>query len=209
MKYIILFTLFILSISTLCAIDNTEIKERYTKSYNYEKMEQYAEAIKVLVPIYEEYQNTYMINIRLGWLCYLDNKAHNAINYYKQSSLINPLAIAPKLGLIRIYLNRYEFNEAELLSYNILKKDYYNYYGNYYAIQALIGEKKYDIAIELTKKMLVLYPIDTLFLEQLFIAYKATKNTYLKSLKEDILIIDPNNILANSHLQTQTSKPLL
>lgn len=197
MKYIILF---ILSLSTLCAIGEIDIKERYSKSYNYEKMEQYAEAIKVLAPIYEKYQNTYMINIRLGWLCYLDNKAHNAISYYTQASLLNPLAIAPKLGLIRIYLNRYEFNEAALLSYNILKKDYYNYYGNYYAIQALIGENKYDIAIELSQKMLVLYPIDILFLEQLFIAYKATSNHYLKVLKEKILIIDPNNILANSHL---------
>ena len=197
MRYIIIL---ILSISTICAIDSADIKDRYTKSYNYEKMALYGEAIKVLAPIYNKYKDGYMINIRLGWLCYLDNKAEDSINYYKQASLIKPLSIAPKLGLIRIYLNRYEFNEAEALAFNILKKDYYNYYGNYYAIQALIGEKKYDIAIELIQKMLVLYPIDTLFLEQLFIAYKATSSIYLKALREDILIIDPNNILANSSL---------
>lgn len=195
MRYIILL---ILSISTIYAIDSTDIKDRYTKSYNYEKMALYGEAIKVLVPIYDKYPNGYMINIRLAWLCYLDNKAEDSITYYKKASLIKPLAIASKLGLIRIYLNRYEFKQAEALSFNILKKDYYNYYGNYYAIQALIGEKKYDIAIELIQKMLVLYPIDTLFLEQLFITYRATSSKYLKALKDDILIIDPNNILANS-----------
>lgn len=195
MKYLLLL---LLSLSLTQAIDSIEIKDRYNKSYNYEKMAQYSEAIKVVVPIYDKYPKGYMINLRLGWLFYLNNKTKDATKYYKQASVITPSSIAPKLGLIKIYLNQANFTEAELLAYNILKLDYYNYYGNYYAIISLIGEKKYDIAIEMTQKMLALYPVDIIFLEQLFIAYKATNHSYIKTLYNNILIIDPNNLLVNS-----------
>ncbi|MFK5976632.1 MAG: hypothetical protein QM493_09010 [Sulfurovum sp.] len=195
MKYLLLL---LISLSLTQAIDSIEIKDRYNKSYNYEKMAQFSEAIKVVVPIYNKYPKGYMINLRLGWLFYLNNKTLNSTKYYKQASLITPSAIAPKLGLIKIYLNQANFTEAELLTYNILKLDYYNYYGNYYTIIALIGEKKYDIAIEIIQKMLALYPVDIIFLEQLFIAYKATNNSYIETLYNNILTIDPNNLLINS-----------
>ncbi len=195
MKYLLIL---LLSISFLQAMKSNQIKDRYNKSYNYEKMAQYSEAIKVVVPIYHQYPKGYMINLRLGWLFYLNNKIQDSTKYYKQASLITPSAIAPKLGLIQIHLNQSHFSEAELLTYNILKLDYYNYYGNYYTIIALIGEKKYNIAIDIIQKMLALYPVDIIFLEQLFIAYKATNNSYLKRLYNNILTIDPNNLLVNS-----------
>jgi tetratricopeptide (TPR) repeat protein len=178
-----------------------EIKSQYFKSYDYEKVGRYSEAIKVLTPLYKKYPKGYALNLRFGWLFFLDKKYNDAIKYYKKASLRNTFAIDPKLGLIRVYLATYSYQKAETVSYEILKTDYYNYYANLYAIKALIAQKKYQLALSMLKKMLALYPTDVLFLEQLAMVYKATKNPYLKQTYQDILILDPNNIFVRSNFK--------
>jgi len=201
MKYLFFLTL---SLSVLFGNSNSEfenIKTQYFKSYDYEQMQKYSEAIKVLAPLYSKYPKGYTLNLRFGWLFYLDKKYNDAIKYYKKASLINQYALDAKLGLIRVYLDTYSFKEAEIVSYELLKIDYYNYYANLYAIKSLIAQKKYDIAIKIINKMLALYPTNIAYLEQLAIVYKATNNKYLKKLYEDILILDPNNVLVRSNLK--------
>jgi tetratricopeptide (TPR) repeat protein len=70
-----------------------------------------------------------------------------------------------------------------------------------YITKALIAQKKYEIALKIINKMLALYPTDISYLEQLAIAYKATNSKYLEKLYEDILILDPNNVLVRSALK--------
>jgi len=178
-----------------------DIKSQYFKSYDYEQMQKYGEAIKVLSPLYKKYPKGYTLNLRFGWLFYLDKKYNDSIKYYKKASLINPYALDPRLGLIRVYLDTYSFKKAEQVSYELLKIDYYNYYANLYVIKALIAQKKYDIATEIINKMLALYPTEISYLEQLAIVYKLTNNKYLQKLYEDILILDPNNVLVRSNLK--------
>jgi tetratricopeptide (TPR) repeat protein len=197
---IILFLL--LNISLLfSSAEFEDIKSQYFKSYDYEQMQKYGEAIKVLSPLYKKYPKGYTLNLRFGWLFYLDKKYNDSIKYYKNASLINPYALDPRLGLIRVYLDTYSFKKAELVSYELLKIDYYNYYANLYVIKALIAQKKYDIATEIINKMLALYPTEIAYLEQLAIVYKLTNNKYLQKLYEDILILDPNNVLVRSNLK--------
>ena len=176
------------------------IKSQYFKSYDYEQMQKYSEAIKVLAPLYKKYPKGYTLNLRFGWLFFLDKKYNDSIEYYKKASLINPYALDPRIGLIRAYLEVTSFKKAEVVAYELLKIDYYNYYANLYVIKALISQKKYDIATEIINKMLALYPTDISYLEQLAIVYKVTNNLYLRKLYEDILILDPNNILVRSNI---------
>jgi len=178
-----------------------EIKSQYFKSYDYEKVGRYSEAIKVLAPLYKKYPKGYTLNLRFGWLFFLDKKYNDAIKYYKKASLINTLALDPKLGLIRVYLATYSYKKAETVAYEIIKMDYYNYYANLYAIKALIAQKKHEIALSMIRKMLALYPTDVLFLEQLATVYKATKSPYLKQVYQDILILDPNNVFVRSNFK--------
>jgi len=175
------------------------IKSAYFKSYDYEQVGQYKEAIKTLSPLYTKYPKGYTLNLRLGWLFYLQKNYNNAMKHYKTASLINTQALEPKLGLIRVYLATYSYEEAQNVTTELLKIDYYNYYANLYMTKALIAQKKHEIAIKVSKKMLSLYPTDTLFLEQLLISYKATKSKYYKDVYESILILDPNNVLARSN----------
>jgi tetratricopeptide (TPR) repeat protein len=195
----ILITLFFIS-STLFGSEFKEIKEHYFKSYDYEQMGRYKEAIKVLSPLYKKYPKGYTLNLRFGWLFFLDKKYNDAIKYYKQASLINSYALDPRLGLIRVYLSIKDYTQAEMVSYELLKIDYYNYYANYYAIQALIAQKKEDVALKIVRKMLALYPTDISFLEQLAKIYKITSSPYLQKLYEDILILDPNNVYVRSEM---------
>ena len=197
---IILFLLLSISIS-FASVEFEDIKIQYFKSYDYEHMQKYSEAIKVLAPLYKKYPKGYTLNLRFGWLFYLDKKYKDSIKYYQNASLINPYAIDPILGLIRVYLDTSSFKEAEIVSYKLLKIDYYNYYANLFVVKALTAQKKYDIATEIINKMLALYPTDIAFLEQLAIVYKLTKSPYLQKLYEDILILDPNNVLVRSSLK--------
>ena len=177
------------------------IKEQYFKSYDYEKMGRYEEAIKVLAPLYQQYPKGYTLNLRFGWLFFLAKKYNDAQKYYKQASLVNSYALDPRLGLIRIYLDTANFKKAEMVSYELLKIDYYNYYANLYATKALIAEKKYKIATTIIEKMLALYPTDVTYLVQLAKVYKVTNIKYLKTLYENILILDPNNVYVRSYMK--------
>jgi len=192
-----IFSILFLATLLFGASDEQSIKEDYLKSYNYEQMGKYKEAIKVLSPLYTKYPKGYTINFRLGWLFFLNKKYTNAIKHYKAASLVNTKAIDPRLGLIRSYLAKNSYKKSETIANEILKIDFYNYYTNYYMIQTLRAEKKYDIAQEVCIKMLALYPTDILFLEQLARIYKVSKSPYLEQLYKDILILDPNNIFVN------------
>lgn len=190
----------ILVFSLFATDDFQSVKKQYFKSYDYEQMGKYSEAIKVLAPLYSKYPKGYTLNLRFGWLFYLNKNYNDAIKYYKKASLINGYALDPKLGLIRIYLDTYSYSKAETMAYKVLKIDFYNYYANLYLIQALRFQQKFDSAKQITKKMLSLYPTDVLFLEELSKIYEKQKNPYLKKLYEDILILDPNNIHVRNKL---------
>ncbi len=197
MKKIALLLLF--TISLLSSSEEFEsIKSAYFKSYDYEQVGQFKEAIKILAPLSKKYPKGYTLNLRFAWLFYLQKQYNTSLEYYKKASLLNTQALEPKLGLIRVYLATYSFEKAQNVATEILKHDYYNYYANLYMIQALLAQKKYENALSVTQKILALYPTDTLFLEQLLLIYKATKSQYYDDVYESILILDPNNVLVRT-----------
>lgn len=175
-----------------------EIKQQYFKSYDYEQMQKYDEAIKVLIPLYKKYPNGYTLNLRIGWLSYVSKKYKDAQSYYEKASLASPYALDPKLGLIRIFLDTQSYQKAEISASELLKIDYYNYYANLYIIKALNAQKKYEEALGVVQKMLSLYPTNISYLEQLAVVYKQMQSPYLQQVYEDILVLDPNNVFVRS-----------
>lgn len=195
-----LFTILFVIITALGASEEFDsVKRNYFKSYDYEQMGKYEEAIKVLSPLYNKYPKGYTLNLRFGWLFFIDKKYKDAQKHYTKASLANPYALDPRLGLIRVYLATASYKEAEQSAYKLLKIDYYNYYANIYITQALIGERKFDIAHQIVLKMLALYPTDIAYLELLGLVYQNTDSPYLEKLYEDILVLDPNNIFVNTN----------
>jgi tetratricopeptide (TPR) repeat protein len=190
----------IILISICASLFALDIKKAYYESYNYEKMGDYKDAIKVLIPVYNKYPNGYTLNLRLGWLFYLSKKYQNALDHYKKASLMAPYSIEAKLGIMRTYLAAGDYDNALKVGDVVLKIDYYNYYGNYYEIVALIAKKQYDTALKLTDKMLSLYPTSVLFLVELGKIYYIKDKTKAKQIFEDVLILDPNNVIAKEYL---------
>ncbi len=178
-----------------------EIDNAYKNSYNYEKIGDYKDAIKVLIPIYKKYPNGYTLNLRLGYLFYLNKNYKNAISYYQKASLILPNSFEPKLGLMRVYLTMKNYQNVTNIGYSILKIDLYNYYANLYVINSLINQKKYDDALSLINKMLTVYPTDITYLVKLAKIYEIKNPDYAKKIYENsILILDPNNVAAKIYL---------
>ncbi|MEO1958958.1 MAG: hypothetical protein ABGX23_05350 [Nautiliaceae bacterium] len=180
-----------------------EIKDAYYQSYKYEKMGDYKDAIKVLIPVYKLYTNGYTINLRLGWLFYLAGRYENAIKHYNVASMVYPYAVEPKLGLMRVYnaMGKYN-NSVEIGGVIIRQIDYYNFYGNYYDAIALMGLKMYKEAIKIDYKMLSLYPTSVLYLVNLGInLYNLKAFKKAKSVFENVLILDPTNVSAKYYLK--------
>ena len=181
-----------------------DIKDIYAKSYNYEKSYNYAEAIKVLIPLYEKYKHGYTINLRLGWLFFLNKRYKNAIKHYKKALLAAPKSMEAYLGLLRSYLMIGDIQNAIATGSVIVKIDYYNYYGNYYLLKALKRKKEYATAAAIANKMLQLYPTSILYLEALANITKIKEPQKAKEIYRNILILDPNNVAAKAALLTQT-----
>ncbi len=189
-----------LIISLAIALFALDVKKSYLDSYNYEKIGDYKDAIRVLIPLYNKYPNGYTINLRLGWLFYLNKNYENSIKHYQKASLILPYSIEPKLGLMRVYLIIEKYNKILNIGDVILKVDYYNYYANYYIIEALIQKKEYKTALKITNKMLALYPTSVLFLVELGKIYNVLDKIKANKIFNNVLILDPNNIIAKKYL---------
>ncbi len=183
-------------------LTNEQIKKCYYKSFELEKKQQYAKAIKALMPIYKIYPNTYTVNLRLGWLYYLRKNYKNSEYHYQKASNAIPTAIEPLLGLTLPLLAEEKWKEAEQICYRILKKDFYNYYGNLRLCFALRMQKKYQLAETIARKMLTLYPTDLLFLRELGLnLYLSNKKKEAYRIFQNILILSPKDPIASRYIR--------
>ncbi len=193
---------FLLLTSSAFALDYDEIKASYYRSYLYERSGDYQDAIKALMPVYKSFPNGYTVNLRLGWLYYLEKKYANSEFHYKKALQAVPSSVEAMLGLTLPYIAQGKWSDTEALCYRILKIDYYNYYGNLRLSYAFRKEGKYALSEAVDRKMLSIYPTDVNFLLELALSlYHQGKNSYAESLFKDILILDPENTLAKEYLK--------
>ena len=199
-KKIVLLFLFIFY--TAFGLSYDEIKDAYYRSYQYEKTGNYDDAIKSLMPVYKSYPEGYTINLRLGWLYYLDKKYANSIFHYEKAMKVAPYSIEAKLGYTLPLLAQGKYADVEKVCYQILNTDFYNYYGNLRLSFVLRMQKKYDIAEKVINKMLVIYPTDVNFLLELgLLRFFTGKKDDAKKILRDLLILDPENVTAKEYLE--------
>ena len=173
----------------------TNVKKAYQESYRYEKMQDYKDAMKALEPLLRINPDNYTLNLRLGWLAFLQGRYQDAIHYYKRASMVAPKSFEPKLGLARLYLHIGQYRQTLTITDAIIKQDYYNYYANYYAGLAMLATKsKKSQAI--ARKMLERYPTDRLFLKLLGRALAQTDPAAAKSVYLHVLILYPTDVEA-------------
>jgi tetratricopeptide (TPR) repeat protein len=136
------------------AVVQKAFKDSYTQEYN----KLYGEAIATITKVFDA--NSYEINLRLGWLNYLNKNYTQSVALYQKAVALKPYAVEAKLGLVKP-LSVLESWDKVLQTYeDILKVDAQNYTANYWAGVIQYNRKKYEQASKLFEKVVNLYPFD-------------------------------------------------
>jgi tetratricopeptide (TPR) repeat protein len=182
-------------------LQEVDIQGSYFRSYDYERSQDYDNAIRALGPVYEAYPSGYTVNLRMGWLFYLNGNFSNATAHYDVAIAAAPSAIEPKLGKLLPLMAQGRWDAAENLAYQIVSVDHYNYYGNLRLGIALRMREKLEAAYQVVLKMATAYPTDPLFLQELARLAVARGDTdEAVRLYVDLRILDPENEEARAYL---------
>ncbi len=152
-------SLFFLSSFTLFSQTNyTPLQEAFSRSQEYEGRGNFTDAISSMKSIYQE--DSYEINLRLGWVTYLNGSFTESAAYYQKAVKLKPYAIEPKFGYV--YPASALGNWDQVISqYNdILTIDPQNTLANYRMGSIYYGRKDYTKAEKYLEKVINLYPFD-------------------------------------------------
>lgn len=156
-RYVCVLIFLIISLPVVNAQTNSVV-EAFSKSYSLEKEGKYIEAVNILKVVY--YEDSYEINLRLGWLNYLAGKYSDSESYYSKAISIVPYAIEPKLGMVYPKSSLAKWNEVVAIYNKILKIDPHNTIANYRLGNIFYYRKQYEKAMHYYEKVLNLYPFD-------------------------------------------------
>ncbi|WCT12572.1 tetratricopeptide repeat protein [Mucilaginibacter jinjuensis] len=142
----------------LQAQTNAVLQKAFHNSYADETNKNYTAAINDISPYYAD--NNYEINIRLGWLNYLNQNYNASQSYYQKAVNLKPGSIEAKFGYVKplSFLKSWDKVLDQYLS--ILKIDPQNTQANYWAGIIYYNHKQYDSAIKCFRGVINLYPFD-------------------------------------------------
>lgn len=158
LKRLPLIILLTLGAVKLQAQTNTVLQKAFKNSYADENNKNYTAAINAISPYYAE--GSYELNIRLGWLNYLNKNYNASQTYYARAVNIKPNAVEAKFGYVKplSYLQSWD---KVLEQYSaILKIDPQNTQANYWLGVIYYNRKQYDAAVRCFKTVVNLYPFD-------------------------------------------------
>ena len=141
------------------AQDNySAIQDAFARSYEYEYSGEYSKAIDALKNVYDE--ESYEINLRLGWLTYMGGFFTESTAYYQKSIDLRPISIEAKLGFVYPASALGNWEQVKKQYNEILKIDPQNTLANYRLGSIYYGNEDYTTALKYFEKMVNLYPFD-------------------------------------------------
>ena len=153
-KIILLILSFFLR-TELFSQQNTELA--FSKSYSFEYETQYSKAIAVLLELNID---TYQINLRLGWLNYLNKDYVKSETFYKKAVAIEPASVEARFGLVLPMSALGNWNSVLSVYLDIIKYDPNNSTANYRIASIYFNRKEFGNASTYVAKVLRLYPFD-------------------------------------------------
>jgi tetratricopeptide (TPR) repeat protein len=158
MKKGILTIIFTFSVFVMIAQDYSRLISAFSDSYSKEKAGKYVEAVSALKACYDA--NSYEINLRLGWLTYLQGQFTESMNFYRKAIDLMPYAIEPRLGVVLPASSLGNWDEV-ISQYNkILEIDPNNTVTLYRMGLISYDKKDYRQALVKFEKIANLYPFD-------------------------------------------------
>lgn len=140
------------------AQQESKLQSAFMESYTQEYNKQYAVAISILNKVYDEH--SYELNLRLGWLNYLNKDYPRSQLYYQKAVYLKPYAVEAKLGLVQPLAALQNVDKLLQVYDEILKIDPQNTKANYWAGIIYYNRKKYEQAARSFEKLVNLYPFD-------------------------------------------------
>lgn len=171
------------------------VPNAFAKSYVAEGKGNYSEAIKAIKDVYNE--SSYTMNLRLGWLYYLDLNYEVSISYYNKACKLMPVAVEPLWALLNPQIAKENWAEVDKIYLRILKIDPKNSTANYKLGLNYYYRKNYAKAKKYFDVALNLYPFDyNIVLMSAWNNYFLGKTNEAKVLFNKVLNIDANDASA-------------
>ena len=174
------------------AQESKSLPAAFSKSYALEAKGQYDDAIVAIKDVYID--GSYTMNLRLGWLNYLQKKYELSISYYQKASIGMPASLEPLWGILNPLVASEKWAEVDKIYLSILKLDPKNSTANYKLGLNYYYRKNYSKAKKYFDVALNAYPFDYSFL-----IISAWNNYFLgntaeaKALFFKVLLIDQND----------------
>jgi tetratricopeptide (TPR) repeat protein len=148
----------ILSCSLKAQGDLKIIETAFESSYAMETKGEYANGVSTLKAVYNE--NSYEINLRLGWLTYLSGLFTESSAYYQKAIKLRPYAIEAKFGYAYPASALGNWDQVVMKYQEILKIDPQNTLANYRMGSIAYGKNDFPSAEKYLEKVVNLYPFD-------------------------------------------------
>jgi tetratricopeptide (TPR) repeat protein len=162
MKKHLLITMVLLPIFISVAQNNNSSDTKlltFKNSIQEESIGKYAQAILTLMKIYDKHKDEYIINLRVGWLYYLNKDYESSIKYYESALAIsNNKSIEAMLGATLPLADRGDWDEVKDYYNMILDIDENNYTANLRLGQIDLNTGNYLSAKSYLSKVIEMYP---------------------------------------------------
>jgi len=187
-----LIAVLLITTSILYAQDFDKLQEAFKQSYELEYSGEYSKAIGLMKEVYNE--DSYEINLRLGWLTYLSGNFTEAIPYYQKSIQLRPLSVEARLGLVYPASAMGNWTHVENMYREILEIDPENSLVNYRMGLIYYGREDYNAAAKYFEKVINLYPFgyDGIIMMG-WANFKLEKHREAKVLFQKALLISPDD----------------
>ncbi|MEW5846460.1 MAG: tetratricopeptide repeat protein [Bacteroidota bacterium] len=183
----------------LAAQDFVKLSAAFSESYAKEKEGKYADAANTLKALYDE--KSYEINLRLGWLTYLQGQFSESVGYYSKAIELMPYAIEPRLGIVLPTSAMGNWGSVVEQYNKILSIDPNNTLVLYRMGMISYENKDYQKAYTYFQKVVNLYPFDYYSVLMLgWTNYQLGKTKEAKILFQKALLYDPSSASAKEGL---------
>ena len=155
---IIISSIILLNNYSINAQGNNKVKT-FNESLQYEANNDYQKALDVLVKN-SFGNNSYLMNMRLGWLYYKVEDYENSRKFYTAAISQQNNSIEARLGLTLPLGALNEWDDVTNLYLAILKIDVKNYYANLRLGQIYLNKGDYSNAKKYLERVFTLYPAE-------------------------------------------------
>ena len=140
------------------AQEEAKLQAAFKESYTQESVRNFTGAIATLAKLYDE--KSYELNLRIGWLYYLNKDYPQSQSYYQKAVALRPYAIEAKLGLAQPLAALQSLDKLLQVYEDILKIDPQHSTTNYWTGVIYYNRRKYEQAAKNFEKVVNLYPFD-------------------------------------------------